>query len=112
MDEKDDLKEILNGIDQLHTPVDLEGAILQKIAEEERIKAQIARYRTNGLRALWASLVLTVILAVLFSLPNSIQTAEYAIMTYASVGVTLLVLFVQLEMGRTNGLNHLKTNGL
>ena len=107
MEKKDHLKEILGSIDEVNEPIDLEGVILKSIQEQESSKVQIARYKAKGLKALIVSGMLIVVLGILFSLPSSVRTVEHSIVTYTSIILILLVLFIQLEMGKTNFLNNL-----
>lgn len=110
MENKDHLKEIFCNIDQINEPIDLEAVILKSIKEQERVRSQITRYKINGIRALSVSVVLVIVLAILYSLPNSVQSFEYSSIKYISIILTLLVLFVQLEMGGTKLFNNLKNN--
>ena len=110
MEGKDHLKEILGNIGQVNEPIDLEQAILKSIQTQEDAKAQITRYRANGAKALIASAILTVILGIMFSLPGSVRSLEHAMITYTSIVLILLVLFVQLEAVGTKILNSLKIN--
>ncbi len=110
MEDKDHIKEILGNIDQVNEPIDLEGVILRAIQEQESSKVQIARYKVNGIKALKVSGILIVVLGILFSLPSSVRTVEHSIITYTSIILILLVLFIQLEMGRTRIFNNLKNN--
>lgn len=110
MEDKDHLKVILGNIDQIYEPIDLEGVILKAIQEQESSKVQIARYKANGLKALIVSGILVVVLGILFSLPSSVRTVEDSIITYTSIIITLLVIFIQLEMGKTKIFNNLKNN--
>ncbi|MEP2058403.1 MAG: hypothetical protein ABJJ05_11390 [Maribacter litoralis] len=108
MEDKDHLKEIFEKIDQVNEPIDLEAAILNRILKEENSKAQIASYKAKGVKALITSVILIIVLAILFSLPSSVRSVEYSIVTYTSIIVILLVFFVQLEMGGTKISNNLK----
>lgn len=110
MEDKDQLKEIFGKIDQIHAPIDLEGVILNSLQKEENLKANIARYKAKGTKALIASGILSIVLGILFSLPNSTRSLEHSVVTYTSIILILLVLFIQLEMGRTKFFNHLKKN--
>lgn len=110
MEDKDHLKEILGKIDQVNEPIDLEGIILNAIQKEENSKAQIARYKAKGFKALIVSGILIVVLGILFSLPKSVRSVEHSIVTYTSIILILFVLFIQLEMGRTKIFNNLKNN--
>jgi hypothetical protein len=110
MEDKDHLKEILGNIDQVNEPIDLETVILKAMQAQKRSKVQIARYISNGKKALIVSSMLIVVLAILFSLPNSVRTVKHSIVTYTSIILILLVLFIQLEMGRTKIFNNLKNN--
>ncbi len=101
MEDKDHLKEILGNIDHFNEPIDLEGVILREILKQENSKVQIARYKTNGFKALRVSGVLIIVLGILFSLPNNVRTVEHSAITYTSIILILLVLFLQLEMNRT-----------
>ena len=110
MEDKDHLKVLLSNINQINEPIDLEGVILKVIQEQEGSKIQIARYKANGLKALIVSGILVVILGILFSLPSSVRTLEHSIITYTSITITLLVIFIQLEMGNKKIFNNLKNN--
>lgn len=110
MHDTDHLKEILGSIDQINEPIDLETGILKSIQKQELSKVQIARYKANGIKALIASGMLIVVLGILFSLPSSVRSVEHSIITYTSIILMLLVLFVQLEMGGTKIFNNLKNN--
>ncbi len=110
MEDKDNLKEILGNIDQINEPIDLEESILKTIQEQENSKAQIARYKANGFKALILSAILVLVLGILFSLPSSIRTLEHSIITYTSIVLTLLVIFIQLEMSKTKIFNNMKNN--
>ncbi|MFS4447865.1 hypothetical protein [Maribacter sp. 2307UL18-2] len=110
MEDKDHLKEILGNIDQVNEPIDLEGVILKTIQKHESSKVQIARYKANGFKAIIVSGILIVILGILFSLPSSVRTFEHSIVTYTSIVLTLLVIFIQLEMGKAKIFNNLKNN--
>ncbi|MFD0798414.1 hypothetical protein ACFQZJ_13155 [Maribacter chungangensis] len=110
MEDKDDLKEILGDIDQVNEPIDLEEIILNNIQKEEQSKAQIAYYKAQGIKALIMSGILIMVLATFFSLPSSIGSFEYSIITYTSITITLFVLFIQLEMGKSKIFNNLKNN--
>ena len=110
MEDKDHLEEILGKIDEVNDPIDLEGIILNAIRKEENSKAQIARYKAKGINALVASGILIIVLGILFSLPRSIRTVEYSIVTYTSIVLILFILFIQLEMGSTKIFNNLKNN--
>ncbi len=110
MEDKHHLKEIFGKIDQINEPIDLEAVILNAIQKEEFSKAQIARYKAKGLKALIASGILVIVLGILFSLPNSVRSVEHSIVTYTSIIITLIILFILLEMGRTAIFNNLKNN--
>ena len=110
MENKDHLKEILGNIDQINEPIDLEEAILKTIQKQESSKAQITRYKANGFKALILSAILVLVLGILFSLPSSVRTLEHSIITYTSIVLTLLVIFIQLEMAKTKIFNNLKNN--
>lgn len=110
MDDRDHLKEIMAQIDQLNEPIDLEGIILNAIRREENLKTQIAHYRANGIKALVASGILIIVLGILFSLPSSVRSLEYSIVTYTSIVLILFVLFIQLEMGNSRIFYNLKNN--
>lgn len=110
MEDKDHLKEIFGKIDQINELIDLEAVILNAIQKEEFSKAQIARYKAKGLKALIASGILVIVLGILFSLPNSVRSVEHSIVTYTSIIITLIILFILLEMGRTAIFNNLKNN--
>jgi len=110
MEDKDHLKEILGKIDEVNDPIDLEGIILNAIRKEENSKAQIARYKAKGIKALVASGILIIVLGILFSLPSSVRSVEYSIVTYTSIILVLLVLLIQLEMGNSRIFNSLKNN--
>ncbi len=110
MEEKDHLKEILANIDQLHEPVELQGIILNVIQKEESSRAKIAQYKARGFKALILSGILIIVLVVLFSMPNSVRSLEYSIITYSSMILVLVVLFIQLETGSTKIFNNLKNN--
>ena len=103
MGNKDHLKEILENIDEVNEPIDLEGIILKAIQKEEHSKVQIAHYKAKGIKAL-------VLSGILFSLPNSVRSFESSMVTYTSMVLTLLILFIQLEMGRTRIFNNQKNN--
>ncbi|WP_437395390.1 hypothetical protein [Flagellimonas lutimaris] len=110
MENKDHLKEILKNIDEVIEPIDLEGVILNAIQKEEHSKVQIAHYKAKGITALVVSGILMIILGILFSLPNRVRSFESSIVTYTSIVLTLLILFIQLEMGRARIFNNLKNN--
>jgi len=110
MEDKDHLKEILVKIDEVNEPIDLEVTILKAIQKQESSKLQIARYKAKGIKALVVSGILIVVLGILFSLPSNVRTIEHSIVTYTSIILILLVLFIQLEMGRTKIFNNLKNN--
>jgi protein-S-isoprenylcysteine O-methyltransferase Ste14 len=110
MEDKDHLKELLWTIDEVNEPIDLEGVILKAIQQQESSKLQIARYRANGIKALIASGILIIVLGILFSLPSSVRSVEHSIVTYTSIILVLIVLFIQLEMASTKKFNHLKNN--
>ena len=105
MDNKDHLKEILDITGQIHEPIDLEAVILKSIQEKEYFKNQIAKYKTNGVRALLVTAVLIIILAIFYSLPDSVQSFEYSFIKYTSIILVLLVLFIQLEISGTHIFN-------
>ncbi len=105
MEDKDPLKEILSNLDQINEPIDLEDAILKTLEKQESSKAQIARYKANGFKALILSAILVLVLGILFSLPSSVRTLEQSIITYTSIVLTLLVIFIQLEMSKTKIFN-------
>lgn len=110
MEDRDHLKEILGKVDEINESIDLEGAILNTIQKEEKTKAQIALYKAKGLKALITSGVLIIVLGILFSLPSNVSTLEYSIVTYTSIILVLIVLFIQFEMGLTKIFNNLKNN--
>jgi len=111
MEDKDYLlKEILGKIDEVNEPIDLEEVILKAIQKQESSKFQIARYKAKGIKALIVSVILIVVLGILFSLPSNVSTVEHSIVTYTSIILMLIVLFIQLEMGGTKIFNHLKNN--
>jgi protein-S-isoprenylcysteine O-methyltransferase Ste14 len=110
MEDKDHLKELLGKIDEVNEPIDLERAILTAIQQQESSKLQIARYRANGIKALIASGILIIVLGILFSFPSSVRSVEHSIVTYTSIILVLIVLFIQLEMASTKKFNHLKNN--
>lgn len=110
MENKDHLKELLGSIDQINESIDLEAVILKTIQKEEVLKTRIARYKANGSKALIVSGFLIVVLGILFSLPNHVRTLEHSIVTYASTALVLLIIFIQLEMGKTKIFNNLKNN--
>ena len=110
MEDRDYLKEILGKIDQVNEPVDLEKVILNTICKEENLKAQIALYKVKGSKALIASGILILVLLILFSLPSSVRSVEYSIVTYTSIVLILFVLFIQLEIGNSQIFNNLKNN--
>lgn len=110
MEDKDHLKVILGMIDQINEPIDLEVVISKAIQEQENSKAQIARYKANGLKALIVSGILVVILGMLFSLPSSVRTIEHSIITYTSIIIIQLIIFIQLEMGEKKIFSSLKNN--
>jgi hypothetical protein len=98
MEDKDHLKEILGKIVEINEPIDLEELILKTIQEQEGSKLQIARYKAKGIKALLVSVILILVLGILFSLPSSVHTVEYSIITYTSIILVLIVLFIQLEI--------------
>ncbi len=106
MEQKDPLKEILDGIDQVHESVDLEHVILKTIKKQDMRQLQIERYKSNGIRAMYVSSILTVILAILFSMPDSVLTIERSIVTFSATTLVLLILFVQVELGKSKVFNH------
>lgn len=110
MEDRDHLKEILGNIDQVNAPIDLEQIILKAIQEKERSKVQIAHYKANGVKALIVSFMLIVVLGILFSLSDSVRSVKHSIITYTSIIVVLIVLFIQLEIGASKILNNLNNN--
>ncbi len=110
MNNKDHLMEILGNIDQINVPIDLEGVILKTIQERESSKVQIARYKANGFKSIIVSGILIVVLGILFSLPSSVRTVEHSIVTYTSIIITLLVIFILLEMGKAKIFDNLENN--
>jgi hypothetical protein len=110
MEDKDHLKEIFGKIDQVNEPIDLERVTLNAIQKEENSKAQIARYKAKAIKALITSGILIIVLGILFSLPSSVRSVEYSIVTYTSIILVLFVLFIQLEMGNSKIFNKLKNN--
>ncbi|WP_445956204.1 hypothetical protein [Yeosuana sp.] len=111
MEDKDRLKEILGKIDEVNEPIDLESVILKAIQKKENSKLQIARYKAKGIKALIVSVILIVVLGILFSFPcNNVPSLEHLIVTYTSIILILIVLFIQLEMGGTKIFNNLKKN--
>lgn len=110
MEDKDHLKEILGSLNQINEPIDLEEAILKTIQKQESSKAKIAHYKANGFKAMIVSGILIIVLGILFSFPSGVSTVEHAIVTYTSIIFTLLVIFIQLEMGKTKIFNTLKNN--
>lgn len=107
MEDKDHLKEVLGPLDQIHDPINLESHILEVIEQQERSKNLIARYKANGFKALILSISLIVILGILLSIPRSTPFIGYTLITYGSISLALLTLFVQLEMGKRKIFNHL-----
>lgn len=112
MDDNDHLKVLLNDIDRIHAPIDLEAAIIKAIRKEERSRHQIEQARARGVKALLGSGMLTVILIILFSWPAHVRSVEHAVLTYSSISVALTLLFVQLEIGRGKLFNDFKNNSL
>ena len=112
MEYKDHLKEILAKIGQVNESIDLEEIILNAIQKEEYSKAQIARYKRKGIKALVASVILIIVLAIQFSMPSSVRSVEYAIIIYTSLILVLFILFVQIEMGNPINLTDLNNNKL
>lgn len=110
MEDKDHLKEILENVTQIHESIDLESVVLGVIEQQERSKAQIARYKANGFKALIVTGILLIILVLLFSRPDALRSMEYTVLTYTSVTLALLTLFAQLEMGERNIFNHPEKN--
>ena len=110
MEDKDHLKEILGNVHEFNQPIDLEGVILTAIHKQESSQLEIASYKAKGIKALIVSGILIVVLGILFSLPGSVGSLEYSIVTYTSIISILLVLFVQLEMGVPKISNNLKNN--
>jgi protein-S-isoprenylcysteine O-methyltransferase Ste14 len=110
MEDKDRLKEILGKIVEVNEPIDLEGVILKAIQKQESLKLQIARYKAKGIKALIVSGFLIVVLGILFSFPSNVRTVEHSIVTYTSIILILIVLFLQLEMGGTKIFDNLKNN--
>ncbi|WP_281540578.1 hypothetical protein [Maribacter aestuarii] len=110
MEDKDHLKEILGKINEVNEPIDLESVILKIIQKQESLKLQIARYKAKGKKALILSSLLIVVLGMLFSLPRNVETVEHSILTYTSVILILIVLFIQLEMGGTKIFNNSKND--
>ena len=110
MEDKDHLKKILGKIDKVNEPIDLEGVILKAIQKQESSKLQIAYYKAKGIKAFMVSVILIVVLGILFSLPNSVRSVEHSIITYTSIILVLIVLFIQLEMGGSKLFNNLKNN--
>jgi len=110
MDKKDHFKEIFRMIDDVNEPIDLEEVILRTIQKQESSRLQIMRYRTIGIKALVLSIILIVILGILFSLPSNVRTVQHSIITYTSISLMLIILFIQLELGRTKIFNNLKNN--
>ncbi|MFK7936753.1 MAG: hypothetical protein AB8G22_24785 [Saprospiraceae bacterium] len=110
MEEKDHLKEILGSLDQINAPIDLEAAILKSIQQQEIRQAEIARYQANGFKGLIISAVLITILGILYSLPSSVASIEFASVTYTSIPIVLLLLFIQLEMGGSKIFHYYKNN--
>lgn len=105
MKNEDHLKEILSRIDEFDIPFDMEQNILLKIKKYEKIKLQIANYRAKAKKVMLVSILLIIVLGILFSLPRNFSTVENSIITYSSVVVVLIVLFIQLEISNTNNLN-------
>jgi uncharacterized membrane protein len=110
MDDIDHLKKIFGKIDHVHEPIDMEEVILRAIHKQESSTLQIARYKAKGIKALMVSGILIIVLGFLFSFPSNVSTVENSISTYTSIILILLVLFIQLEMGRTKIFNNLKNN--
>jgi len=110
MEDKDHLEEILGRVDQINDPIDLEMGLMQMIQERKSREDQISRFKLNGFKALCVSVVFLVILGVLFSLPNNVQSQKYAVINYAWVCLLLLVLFVQMEMGGKRFLLNLRSH--
>ncbi|MFD0796850.1 hypothetical protein ACFQZJ_05225 [Maribacter chungangensis] len=102
MDKEDRLMEILREIDAVNGPIDLENAVLKAIMEQEHSKQKIANYKAKGMKALTVSVILIIALGILFSMSGYVRTVEHSIITYTSIIIVLIVLFIQLEMGGTN----------
>jgi len=97
MEQKDELKDILRTLNQLHAPIDLETRIISSIQKQENLKAQAERYMTQGIRALIVSFLLLVILIISFYFEASTSFQDRTL-KYASIIISLLVLFIQLEL--------------
>ena len=99
-------------IEQINEPIDLEAVILKTIQEQEVLKKQIARYKARGVKALFVSILLTLVLAILYSYPSSSPSAEYASIMYVSITLALFMLLIQVELSGIRSLNQLKNNSL
>lgn len=112
MEERDDLKEILNNINQINESIDLEDSIMLSIRKQEIIKNKILTYRRNGIRGLLFSFILVVSIVLIYSFSIGFQTFEGAIIKYSSLVICLIVLFAQLEMGGIQFINQFKNKSL
>lgn len=101
MDNNDRLKEVLEKIDNVNAPIDLEDVVMKAIREQESVNNRIASYKAKAYKALTVSVILTMTLGILFSLSSNVHSIEHYVITYSSIILVLIILFIQLEMGRT-----------
>ncbi|WP_139828014.1 hypothetical protein [Marivirga sericea] len=101
MNKEDHLKDIFREIDNVNDPIDLEERVLGAIATQESLQGKIGHYKAKAMMALKLSVGLIAVLGILFSFSTNVRTMEYSIVTYTAVILTLIILFIQLEISRT-----------
>jgi len=106
MKDKDQLKDILNNIDSINKPINLEDVIMQSIRKDELIKDKITNYKKQGIRGLIISFILVIALVLIYSL----QTVGDVNLKYTSIGTCLILIFAQLELGGLKFINQIKNN--
>lgn len=110
MEDSDYLKEILAKVDQIHEHIDLEKAILNTLQKEQELKTKIASYKSRGKKALLVSGILIIALGILFSIPSNHTSIDGLVITYTFTSLVLILLFFQLEVGKTKIFNQSKNN--
>ncbi|WP_420603179.1 hypothetical protein [Flagellimonas sp.] len=97
MDEKDELKNILNKLENVHPEIDLEQIILQKIEEQSAIKKQIATNKRYGFLGIAITLVLSMFFIWISNSPGLTAGVKSPLAQLVLCTFILLLFFFQLE---------------
>ncbi len=97
METKDELQMVFKNIESIHTEVDFEDIIMQKIETQAKVKKQIIKNRRYGLLGIFISLILVVLFGWFYNASNLSIDFRKPLIHLGICFFVLMLLFLQLE---------------